>query len=39
VISEEFGDISLFFAGLGRVDYGQYRLLVEYLKDNYEEGM
>ena len=33
------GDISLFFTGIGSVDYGQLRLLVEYLKDNYEESI
>ncbi len=35
VIFEEIGDISMFFVDIGRVDYGQQRLLVEYLKDNY----
>ncbi len=39
MISEVFGDISTFFAGIGSVDYGQLRLLVEYLKDNYEESI
>jgi hypothetical protein len=39
VICEAIGDISTFFTSIGTVDYGQLRLLVEYLKDNYEESI
>lgn len=39
VICEAIGDISTFFTSIGNVDYGQLRLLVEYLKDNYEESI